>query len=117
MYNLAKRTLIGTISLMVLPVLVWITKWQWQPTVSGWWLKPLFWMTETVSAPSGNPDQRGVVSLVFMVVASRYPPGFDTDNTIACQRGAGARWQIGDEKLDPGGPAICGLAGAGASGR
>ncbi|NKI73785.1 phosphatidylglycerophosphatase B [Dickeya sp. CFBP 2040] len=53
MYNLAKRTLVGTISLMVLPVLVWITKWQWRPTVSGWWLKPLFWMTETVSAPWG----------------------------------------------------------------
>ncbi|MCO7261417.1 phosphatidylglycerophosphatase B [Dickeya zeae] len=53
MYDLARRTVIGTISLMVLPILVWITGWHWQPTVSGWWLKPLFWMTQTVSAPWG----------------------------------------------------------------
>ncbi|MBX9444259.1 phosphatidylglycerophosphatase B [Dickeya chrysanthemi] len=53
MYDLARRTLIGTISLMVLPILVWSIGWQWQPTVSGWWLNPLFWMTETVSAPWG----------------------------------------------------------------
>ncbi|QWT41133.1 phosphatidylglycerophosphatase B [Dickeya dadantii] len=53
MHDLVRRILIGTISLMVLPVLVWTTGWQWQPAVSGWWLKPLFWMTETVSAPWG----------------------------------------------------------------
>ncbi|RNM07489.1 phosphatidylglycerophosphatase B [Dickeya undicola] len=53
MHDLVRRILIGTISLMMLPVLVWTTGWQWQPTVSGWWLKPLFWMTETVSAPWG----------------------------------------------------------------
>ncbi|MGM3176250.1 phosphatidylglycerophosphatase B [Dickeya lacustris] len=53
MQDLTKRTLIGTMSLMVLPLWVWATGWQWQPTVTGWWLKPLFWMTETVSAPWG----------------------------------------------------------------
>ncbi|SLM63580.1 Phosphatidylglycerophosphatase B [Dickeya aquatica] len=53
MRDLTRRTLIGTMSLMMLPLWVWATGWHWQPTVAGWWLKPLFWMTETVSAPWG----------------------------------------------------------------
>lgn len=53
MLDIAKRTAIGALLLMIMPLAVWISAWQWQPGASGWWLRALFWVTETVTSPWG----------------------------------------------------------------
>ncbi|WP_315710975.1 phosphatidylglycerophosphatase B [Brenneria uluponensis] len=53
MYELARRTVLGVIVLLLMPLIIWVTGWQWRPDVSGWWLLVLFWITETVSSPWG----------------------------------------------------------------
>ncbi|MDU4095099.1 MAG: phosphatidylglycerophosphatase B, partial [Pantoea sp.] len=53
MLEIAKRTAFGALLLSVLPLLMWLTDWQWQPGGSGFGLRLLFWMTETVTRPWG----------------------------------------------------------------
>ncbi|MDN0086547.1 phosphatidylglycerophosphatase B [Yersinia nurmii] len=53
MLNIAKRIIIGNVLLLLMPVAVWISGWHWQPGASGFWLKGLFALTETVTAPWG----------------------------------------------------------------
>lgn len=53
MYDIARRTAVGAGVLLMPPVLVWATGWQWRPGTSGPWLRALFWMTETVTSPWG----------------------------------------------------------------
>ncbi|WP_192457090.1 phosphatidylglycerophosphatase B [Musicola keenii] len=53
MLYFARRIVVGALLLLVIPLLVWASGWQWKPELSGWWLRPLFWITETVSAPWG----------------------------------------------------------------
>lgn len=53
MLSIAKRTAVGTALLLVMPVAVWISGWRWQPGHSGWGLKVLYWVTETVTQPWG----------------------------------------------------------------
>ncbi len=53
MLLIARRTAAGAGILLIMPVLVWISGWQWQPGADSLWLKILFWMTETVTRPWG----------------------------------------------------------------
>lgn len=53
MLTIARRTLVGAVLLLIMPVIVWISGWQWQPGIASGWLKPLFIMTETVTRPWG----------------------------------------------------------------
>lgn len=53
MLSIAKRTTVGAALLLVMPVSVWISGWNWQPGHSVWWLKSLYWVTETVTQPWG----------------------------------------------------------------
>ncbi|MFC3395424.1 phosphatidylglycerophosphatase B [Brenneria rubrifaciens] len=54
MYEIAKRTTIGATLLLIMPFIIWISGWQWQPEYGGLWLKMLFWITETVTSPWGT---------------------------------------------------------------
>ncbi|WP_413732836.1 phosphatidylglycerophosphatase B [Sodalis sp. RH20] len=53
MFEIAKRTGLGAVILMIIPLLVWVSGWQWHPgDEAGWW-RGMFWITQTVSAPWG----------------------------------------------------------------
>lgn len=53
MLSIARRTAAGAALLLIMPLAVWISGWQWQPGYQVWWLKTLFWITETVTQPWG----------------------------------------------------------------
>ncbi|MCG8707977.1 phosphatidylglycerophosphatase B [Brenneria sp. 4F2] len=53
MYDIAKRTAVGAVILLIMPLLIWASGWQWQPGDRGLWLRMLFWTTETVTSPWG----------------------------------------------------------------
>ncbi|CAI1035587.1 phosphatidylglycerophosphatase B [Serratia quinivorans] len=53
MFEIAKRTAAGAIVLLLMPLAVWISGWQWQPGGDGRLLKGLYWLTETVTSPWG----------------------------------------------------------------
>ncbi|MEC5341373.1 phosphatidylglycerophosphatase B [Brenneria populi] len=54
MFDIVRRTAIGAVLLLIMPSIVWISGWQWQPGQSGLWLRMLFWTTETVTSPWGT---------------------------------------------------------------
>ncbi|APZ06690.1 MULTISPECIES: phosphatidylglycerophosphatase B [Kosakonia] len=53
MLSIAKRTTAGAAILLIMPLAVWISGWHWEPGQNHWWLRVLFWMTETVTQPWG----------------------------------------------------------------
>lgn len=53
MLSIARRTAVGAGILLIMPVAVWISGWQWQPGTNSAVLKALFWITETVTQPWG----------------------------------------------------------------
>ena len=53
MLSIARRTAVGAGILLIMPVTVWISGWQWEPGTNSAWLKALFWITETVTQPWG----------------------------------------------------------------
>ncbi|PVZ84797.1 phosphatidylglycerophosphatase B [Serratia sp. S1B] len=53
MLEITKRIIGGGILLLLLPLLVWLSGWQWQPGGNEKVLKVLYWVTETVSLPWG----------------------------------------------------------------
>ncbi|MER0047484.1 phosphatidylglycerophosphatase B [Pectobacterium odoriferum] len=53
MYEIAKRTTTGAALLLIMPMIIWMSGWQWQPEYDGLWLRVLFWITETVTSPWG----------------------------------------------------------------
>ncbi|HBZ9643855.1 TPA: phosphatidylglycerophosphatase B, partial [Citrobacter freundii] len=53
MLSIAKRTAVGAGLLLIMPVAVWVSGWSWQPGYNVWWLKSLYWVTETVTQPWG----------------------------------------------------------------
>ncbi|PWC22336.1 phosphatidylglycerophosphatase B [Brenneria roseae subsp. roseae] len=53
MYDITKRTTVGAALLLIMPIMIWVSGWQWQPGYGGLWLKILFWTTETVTSPWG----------------------------------------------------------------
>lgn len=53
MFKIAQRITLGALLLLIMPVSVWLSGWQWQPGESNGVLKFFFWMTETVTRPWG----------------------------------------------------------------
>lgn len=53
MRSIARRTAVGAALLLIMPVAVWISGWRWQHGDQSWLLKAAFWVTETVTQPSG----------------------------------------------------------------
>ncbi|AHG18246.1 phosphatidylglycerophosphatase [Chania multitudinisentens RB-25] len=62
MLEIAKRTMVGAVVLLLMPLAVWFSGWQWQPGGNTALLKGLYWVTETVTAPWGV-----FTSLIFSV--------------------------------------------------
>ncbi len=67
MVKILQRTTAGMVLLLMMPLAVWLSGWQWQPEESYTFLRVLFWMTETVTRPWGHTDQPGVKCLGIMV--------------------------------------------------
>ena len=53
MFEIAKRTTSGALLLLIMPLGVWLSGWQWQPVDMGIGHRVLFWLTETVTSPWG----------------------------------------------------------------
>ncbi|TCV99896.1 phosphatidylglycerophosphatase B [Biostraticola tofi] len=53
MPDIAKRTALGALLLVLIPLLVWASGWQWQPGNETQWLRALYWTTQTVTSPWG----------------------------------------------------------------
>ncbi|WP_338556175.1 phosphatidylglycerophosphatase B [Erwinia sp. E_sp_B04_7] len=53
MREIAIRTTLGALLLLIMPAGVWISGWHWQPVEMGTGHKILFWLTETVTSPWG----------------------------------------------------------------
>ncbi|TKI08114.1 phosphatidylglycerophosphatase B [Martelella alba] len=53
MLAIAKRTGLGALIFMIIPLSVWVSGWQWHPDNEAWWWRALFWVTQTVTAPWG----------------------------------------------------------------
>ncbi|WP_337261914.1 MULTISPECIES: phosphatidylglycerophosphatase B [unclassified Serratia (in: enterobacteria)] len=53
MLEIVKRTTGGAVVLLLMPLAVWLSGWQWQPGGNNNLLKGFFWVTETVTAPWG----------------------------------------------------------------
>ncbi|MCE0811605.1 phosphatidylglycerophosphatase B [Buttiauxella sp. A2-C1_F] len=53
MRAIAKRTTMGAGILLIMPLAVWISGWQWVPGGNSVWLKMMYWVTETVTQPWG----------------------------------------------------------------
>ncbi len=54
MLKIVQRTTLGAFLLLLMPLGVWLSGWQWQPGESGHLLRVLFWITETVTSPWGT---------------------------------------------------------------
>lgn len=53
MRAIAKRTTAGAGILMVMPIVVWVSGWRWQPGANTEFLRAAYWITETVTQPWG----------------------------------------------------------------
>ncbi|PKE31085.1 phosphatidylglycerophosphatase B [Rahnella sp. AA] len=53
MFDIAKRTAFGAVLLILMPAVVWVSGWLWTPGQNPTLLRPLYWVTETVSQPWG----------------------------------------------------------------
>ncbi len=53
MFAIARRTTLGALLLLLMPAIVWVSGWAWQPGGHPQWLKALYWVTETVTQPWG----------------------------------------------------------------
>ncbi|WP_395490906.1 phosphatidylglycerophosphatase B [Cedecea davisae] len=53
MQAIVKRITAGAILLLIMPLLVWLSGWQWAPGGNESVLKLLYWVTETVTQPWG----------------------------------------------------------------
>ncbi|AXF75789.1 phosphatidylglycerophosphatase B [Erwinia tracheiphila] len=54
MFDILIRTTSGALVLLIMPIIVWLSGWQWQPGTVGPWQRILFGVTETVSSPWGT---------------------------------------------------------------
>lgn len=51
MLKIIKRTGIGVLYLIILPFLLWISGWTWQPNNNNYWLLSLYWLTQSITSP------------------------------------------------------------------
>lgn len=54
MTEILKRTTLGALLLLLMPLAVILSGWRWQPVDMGWGHKLMFWFTETVTSPWGT---------------------------------------------------------------
>lgn len=54
MTGILKRTISGTLLLLLMPLAVMLSGWRWQLVEMGWGHKVMFWFTETVTSPWGT---------------------------------------------------------------
>lgn len=85
MRTIARRTTIAAALLLLMPLAVWLSGWQWLPAPSGWGLHVLYAITETVTQPWGiithlllcalvivmlRPGRRNAIILVLVLSAT-----------------------------------------------
>lgn len=70
MFDVAKRTTLGALLLLIMPACVWVSGWQWHPVEMGRGHEILFWLTETVTRPWGTLTS--AILCVWFLWCSRY---------------------------------------------
>ncbi|XBS68226.1 phosphatidylglycerophosphatase B [Acerihabitans sp. KWT182] len=84
MFDIAKRTGIGAMVLMVIPLLAWVSGWQWHPDNEKWWWRVLFWITQTVTSPWGFITALVLICWFLWCLRFRWRPAL----ALACILGA-----------------------------
>ncbi|MCP1065811.1 phosphatidylglycerophosphatase B [Serratia symbiotica] len=51
MHEMAKRTAVGALLLLIMPMMLWVSDWHWCPGSNEMLLKGLYWVTATVTSP------------------------------------------------------------------
>ncbi|CUX96987.1 phosphatidylglycerophosphatase B [Candidatus Hoaglandella endobia] len=74
MFLIAKRTGIGALLLIILPLLLWVSGWQWQSGSDYRWLIGLYWLTQTVTSPWGILTSILLISWFFWCLPYRLKP-------------------------------------------
>lgn len=95
MLSIAKRTAVGAGLLLIMPVAVWVSGWSWQPGHNVWWLKSLYWVTETVTQPWG--DYHSCCALRMVSVVSAFSS--ESCGNAVCDPGRGNFSRSGCEVL------------------
>lgn len=54
MHEIAKRTAVGALLLLIMPMMLWVSGWHWCPGSNEMLLKGLYWVTATVTSPWGS---------------------------------------------------------------
>ncbi|WP_413738782.1 phosphatidylglycerophosphatase B [Sodalis sp. RH21] len=84
MFEIAKRTGLGAMVLMIIPLLVWVSGWQWHPQNEADWWQGMFWMTQTVTSPWGALTSALLLSWFLWCLRFRLKPAVG----LACILGA-----------------------------
>ncbi|AJI95648.1 phosphatidylglycerophosphatase B [Yersinia ruckeri] len=103
MLDIAKRIIIGTLLLLLMPTAVWISGWHWQPGESAIWLKGFFWLTETVTAPWGIITSMILSAWFLWCLRFRLKPalGLLAILTLAILTGQGVKSLIKQQVQEP----------------
>ncbi|CUX96644.1 phosphatidylglycerophosphatase B [Candidatus Doolittlea endobia] len=71
MAEIAKRTGIGALMLMVFPLLLWASGWKWRAENNYRWLKEWYWITQTVTSTCGALASALLISLFLWCLRYR----------------------------------------------
>lgn len=74
MREIALRTTLGALILLIMPAAVWLSGWHWQPVEMGIGYKMLFWLTETVTSPWGTLTSAVLCGWFLWCLRFRFKP-------------------------------------------
>lgn len=103
MYEIAKRTGLGAVLLMIIPLLVWVSGWQWHPANEAGWWRVMFWVTQTVSFPWGILSSALLLGWFFWCLRFRLRPalGLACILGVTLLAGQGLKTVIKDRVQEP----------------
>lgn len=72
MIEIAKRTSIGALLLMIIPFGLWASGWQWQPNMNYYWLIWFYWFTQSITYQYGIIIFTSILLLCWFLWCLRY---------------------------------------------
>lgn len=103
MLEIAKRTGMGALVLIILPLLVWVSGWQWHPDDQAGWWRLMYWVTQTVTAPWGSITSAVLLAWFLWCLRYRLKPALGLACILAAMlvAGQGLKSAIKDRVQEP----------------
>lgn len=90
---LTARLAAGVLLLLIVPLAVLVTGWQWSPGGAEAFLLPMFWLTETASSPWG-----AITSVILAIwFIGRLSLSLASSYSDDSSAGGNYRWRAGDK--------------------